>query len=116
MNERIIIRCFQTARQIVGKRYPHVLRYGLNFGCPDCEAAHRRHKRQFMHVGHVPGMVCCAAASARLPARNLMGMFLHEFGHVVGGPEQWDADLAIFNRFGIPIGYDEKKLQYVEVD
>jgi bacillopeptidase F (M6 metalloprotease family) len=68
-----------------------------------------------MHVGHYPGVVCCAAATKRLPLENIWGLFLHEFGHVIGGPTEFDADWAIWSKFGIPILYDNGDVQYVQM-
>jgi hypothetical protein len=51
-----------------------------------------------------------------LPARNLWGIYLHEFGHLLAGPgaTEGEANLAVQHALGIPIIYDEKMLQYVE--
>jgi len=87
----------------------------LNLGCPLAEEAHAQDFRVHMHVGHEPGFVCAARDALTLPPANQLGMFLHEFGHLIGGPSQHDADTAILERLGVPILYDDRMMQYVEL-
>lgn len=68
--------------------------------------------RLYMHVGHLRNKICVVAEAEKLPRRNLIGLFLHEFGHMIGGITQYDADMAILVNFGIQIFYD-KEIQYI---
>lgn len=62
-----------------------------------------------MHVFHVPGCICCARASEKLPLKNLYGIFFHEFGHLICPGDEFDADNAILDNFGLLIVYRGKK-------
>lgn len=108
-------RCFRRAKDIVAPVHPEIRDLKLWIGCPEVEAAHRRDFRSHMHVGHRDNHVCVARDAATLPPANLAGLFLHEIGHLIGGPSQFDADIAIFEGFGIPILYDDRMIQYVEI-
>jgi hypothetical protein len=109
-----VAKAFKRARALLAETHPEVLAFGLWVGCPICEKAHREAYRNFMHVGHHPATVCSSAAAKGLGKANLLGLFLHEFGHVIGGPSQWEADQAILWTLGIPIRYDRRGIQFVE--
>jgi len=68
-----------------------------------------------MHVQHFDGVVCTAKAAKNLSTETLWGLFLHEFGHIIGGPTEFDADWSIWQNFGIPIMYGDDDVQFVEM-
>jgi len=106
---------FRQVRSYVGRRFPEVRGFRLYYGCPECDELHARRSRAYMHVLHYPSVVCTAKAASRLPLENLWGLFLHEFGHIIGGPTQRDADWAIWTNFGIPILYGDDDIQFVRL-
>jgi len=115
MSKRTIHECFEVVKQAASQFDPTVAGYSLLIGCPMAEKEHRRASRQYMHVNHYEGAVCCARAAERLRRNSLLGLFLHEFGHVLGGPKQWQADTAAFELFGFPIRYDARGVQFVRM-
>jgi hypothetical protein len=115
VSRREVIDAFVKVRALVARGHPEVLGYGLLLGCPTTERDHAVQSRRYMHVGHQPGCVCASRSVERLPRKNLVGLFLHEFGHIIGGPEQWDADMGIFRALGISILYDRRGVEFVEV-
>ena len=115
MSVRNVNVCFEIVRSAASQCDPKVGSYSLLFGCPDADAEHRRASRQYMHVQHHPGVVCCARAASRLSKKSLLGLFMHEFGHLLGGATQWQADVTAFQCFGYPIRYDARGVQFVRV-
>jgi len=116
-----LIGTFQAARDlVVGSGFPQLGGITFQVGCPAVEQYHRESPRGYMHVLHVPNVICVAAAAEDLGRQTLLGLWLHEFGHVLGGPEQWDADEWVFRNIKleghpVPIRYDERDLQFVEL-
>ena len=105
--------------------------------CKDADASHRRRWRLFAHSGHVRGRVCFARAAAQeLTPSEMVGMSAHELGHVVAdklglpahvqsrysrGKEtpqsvQDEADWVARHLFGIPIRYNKRTLQELDLD
>jgi hypothetical protein len=113
MSLRDVYFCFSIVRSAAGRIDPQAGRFELGLGCPVAEKEHRQADRQYMHVGCQPGVVCCARAAGSLSRSNLLGLFLHEFGHVLGGPQQWQADVAAYEIFGVPIRYDRRGVQFM---
>lgn len=72
--------------------------------------------RAYAHCGHLGHTVCIAPCIADLDLDHQVGIFLHEFGHILtprGGDEK-DADVAVKAWLGVTIEYDRKlELQYV---
>jgi hypothetical protein len=110
-----LIATFNAARDLVSSKFPQVAEYGFEVGCPLVEQANRKASRSLMHVLHKPGIICVARAALKQDRRHLLGLWLHEFGHVVGGPAQYDADSANWENFRIPIQYDENMIEFVEL-
>jgi hypothetical protein len=66
------------------KKLPWLKGVKLRF-CNGADAEHRRKWRQFMHSGDRRMTVCAArVAETLLTDKELVGMFAHELGHVVG--------------------------------
>ena len=62
-----------------------------------CAVANREHRkswRQFMHVGHKPGIICCADDAYNLPRANQIGLLVHELGHLLLMPAEHDEPAA----------------------
>jgi hypothetical protein len=115
MSVRNVNVCFEIVRSIASQYDPRLGSCSLLLGCADANAAHRRKHRQYMHVQHYPGVVCVAGAASRLGKKSLLGLFMHEFGHLLGGATQWQADLTAFQCFGYPIRYDPKDVQFIKL-
>jgi len=113
--ERRITRSFRIVNRFVGHRFPEFYEVGLYIGCPMAEEQHRADPRGYMHTHCRPETICSSWAAGELSMANLLGLFLHEFGHLIGGNEQADADIAILESFGLPILYDRRGVQYIEV-
>ena len=108
---------FLAAQRLVAEKRPEMASIKLQVGCPDIETR-RQHgdQRSYMHVGHHKNTICVHEDAEDLDASHLWGLFLHEFGHLLVGPEngEGEANLAINKAFGISILYDENMLQFVE--
>ena len=103
-------RAFLEVRSLILTKFPEMAGIGVYVGCPVVEEQHRRSSRQYMHVNHVSNMICCARAAYKLPIKNIRGLFLHEYGHLIAPTwEECDADLSILQNFGIEIRYKGKK-------
>jgi hypothetical protein len=71
--------------------------------------------RAFMHMGHLPRTVCMVRQAAALSDCHLVGLMLHEFGHMGGGGAEPEADAWILKTFGIGIQYKgPMDLQWVD--
>jgi hypothetical protein len=124
---------FDRVRGAVASLFPDLADVRLFVGCPHCleKHSHRQWKnedrsgrswRAFMHTNHFPKTVCVHPhAETELLMQNLIGMFFHEFGHLiadlVGVPStQKNADGVILRYFGIKIGYEGKgRVQFVDL-
>lgn len=60
--------------------------------CSDADQDHARNPRAYAHVGHYPGSVCLASAIVFLPREFIVGILLHELGHLAGGHTEKAAD------------------------
>lgn len=71
--------------------------------------------RAFMHMGHMPKTVCMVRQAASLSDGHLVGLFLHEFGHLGGGAAEPEADAWVLKNLGIKILYrGPMDLQWVD--
>lgn len=103
----MIDRAFAAVRERVAKADPGLALTALRV-CGEL-----RHKlkgktrsRAFMHVGHHPGSICLHPAAGKLKVNHVVGLFLHEFGHL-GTPDgsEADADQWVLVKLGIAILY-----------
>jgi len=83
--------------------------------CPEVEADHKESWRVHAHTLHHPATICLAKAFEDLADEHKIGIMLHEFGHIYGGPGEADADLWVSDELGIDIDYVET-MQWVGVD
>lgn len=66
-------------------------------------------RRAFMHVGHHPaGAICVAPEAEKLSDEHLLGLFLHELGHIATQGNDMAADAWVFTALGVPIEYKGK--------
>lgn len=61
--------------------------------------------RSFMHTGHRRGSICMVRQAALLSDSHLVGLLLHEFGHLGGGHGEPEANRWVLNKLGIEIDY-----------
>lgn len=64
--------------------------------------------RSFMHVGHVPGTVCFHLEMDKLPLNHIVGVILHEFGHIGSNGGEAEADAWVVAKLGITLEYKGK--------
>jgi len=96
----------------VRAREPRLPALTLRVGCPALDRERRTSPRAFCHVGgHGRRIteVCCHPILARLPLAYILGLLLHEIGHVIAlllyrSSEQWEADASL-HRYGIRLSY-----------
>jgi hypothetical protein len=88
--------------------------------CQLVEKEHRKSKRQYAHVFHINGQVCLARAFIELPERFRLGILMHEYGHILAGPDGSEeaANKAVERKTGIPIRYGPShhglNLEYID--
>ena len=106
---------FAKARDLVSKKSPAMADVKIHVGCPAIDERRKNgSKRSYMHVNHWPGVICVHPDAEVLPARNLWGLYLHEFGHLLDTGGEGEANQAIQDGYGIRILYDENMLQFIE--
>lgn len=121
---------FGLIRGQAAERVPWLSRVTVR-RCRAADAEHAKKWRQFMHTLCRPMAVCVAAAAEReMTLPELLGMFAHEFGHIVGEKERYpehsrnpktpqrvqdEANWIAKNILGIPIKYNRRTLQEISV-
>lgn len=75
--------------------------------CKLVEKEHAEGKRQYAHVFHIRNQVCLARAFAELPQRYRLGILMHEYGHILAGPDggELEANEALMKKTGIHVFY-----------
>lgn len=124
---------FSSVKDAVSRVFPELADTKLFVGCPHQDTKHSHHQlknsdgsgknwRAFMHTNHFKKTVCVHPhADTELQTRNLIGMLLHEFGHlindIIGLPNtQKNADGAIERYLGIKIKYSNPgRVQYADL-
>jgi hypothetical protein len=64
--------------------------------------------RAFMHTGHLDGKVCYAPPIRLLPLNYVVGILLHEFGHLGSKGGEAEADQWVLVKLGIALEYKGK--------
>ena len=106
---------FEKVKDLVSRKFPRMAAVKLNIGCPEIDKRRRNGSaRSYMHVHHIPQTICTHPAAELLPVRNLWGLYLHEFGHLLDPGGEGEANQVIRDAFGIRILYDESMLQFIE--
>lgn len=109
---------FDEVKAFVCLKYPKYADFRLNVGCPEAERIRVEDAdggRVYMHTCHHDDTVCASVEACNLPDCNLYGLFLHEFGHHIGGEEQWQADYSVYENFGIKLYYDKRAVEYISL-
>ena len=101
---------FKVVRKFVSKADPRLLWTKLSIGCSQIEAFRVANpgtvgQRSLMHVGHLPGTICALPICGEIGHNFLVGLLLHEFGHLGSGGGEREADEWIKTNFKIPIYY-----------
>jgi hypothetical protein len=103
------IKAFYLMKALVAEKFPQADKIKLFFGCPDTEYDHKCSSRQYAHALHLKNIICVCQAFEKLPTKNKFGIFLHEFGHILGSPDEDKADDFIEKHFKIYIAYTGRK-------
>lgn len=120
---------FLRVRQQAAQAFPWLDGAELKI-CRGAEAEHRKSWRQFAHTGHGKFKVCIAASAEELLRDDeLVGIFAHELGHIVGDelkfpehsrpwrgektPERVQREANEISRdfFGIKVRYNARRIQ-----
>lgn len=85
--------------------------------CHLADKDHSQESRIYMHTNHFKDTVCYAQAAAELPFENLVGVFAHEFGHILSGlDDEASVDIWVLDNVGLDIGYDEDEVECVDLE
>jgi len=104
---RRLIDAFWRVRNFVSKKNGHLEHVILDITCPKVLALRKirgEGRRLFAHAS-CNGRICVNPLLGKQSMPYLIGVLLHEFGHIAGGPEEGDADMWVLTTFGIPIIY-----------
>jgi len=100
----------------LARHVPKLSRIKLFIGCPVIRQERKKSKRAFCHVGHHKEAICCAPETARLPLNHIVGLLLHELGHLATGKGDLEADVWCAKVLGVPIQYKGKlHLEWVDL-
>ena len=82
--------------------------------CKMADSINEESHRTYAHTYHAPFVVCVCRKFVSVPEEVMLGVLLHEIGHLFGGKRDRDADKFIYKTLGIRIGYEGKeRLQWV---
>ena len=112
-----ILTCLRELQDRGAKKYPAIVTIHVR-RCALADRHHRKSLRAYMHVNHVadPLVICYAAATSKLPRKNILGLLAHEIGHIMSGAaSQAVADDTALFLFGVPVLYDDRRVEYMEV-
>lgn len=103
-------RVFLKVRQLVSQVDPKLETVKLLPACREIQFQRRKKGftgyRSFMHVGHARGGAICAIRNAAaLSDSHLVGLFLHEFGHLAGGDSEPAANDWVKYNLDVDIEY-----------
>lgn len=99
------VMAFRAVKKIIAQKFPSAASVNLIIGCPIAEKDHKDSPRQYAHALHLDNVICVTHKMEELPTKNLVGIFFHEFGHILGGNEENEADMLIMENFNIVIKY-----------
>jgi hypothetical protein len=79
--------------------------------CDEAEREHKENRRQYAHTFHYPQTICIVDAFWRLPRTHRDAIILHEFGHLLAGPDASEtaADDAVARIAGGKIRYVDSR-------
>jgi len=82
--------------------------------CKLADAINEEKPRVYAHTYHAPFVVCVCRKFVSAPDEVILGVLLHEIGHLFGGKRERDADRFIYNTLGVKIRYKGKeRLEWV---
>jgi len=91
-------------RFFVSTRFPELA--GIAFTpCETVRSDAPDPRRAYMHVGHIKNAICVTSEGADLSVEHLLGLTLHEFGHLATGGGDGAADAWVFREFGLVVNY-----------
>ncbi len=101
---------FHLVRAFVSRAKQSLAWTKLSVGCREIILFRKIHpgrvgERSLMHTFHDPNTICALSLVERLPGEHLIGLLLHEFGHLGSGGGEREADRWILDNFGIRILY-----------
>jgi len=101
---------FRLVRSFVSRAKSSLAWTKLSVGCREIVLfrkmnAGRVGERSVMHTFHHDRTICSLPIVERLPGEYLIGLLLHEFGHLGSGGGEREADKWILDNFGIRILY-----------
>lgn len=101
---------FNRVYWFITHKFPRLANVDLAYNCPEIARDRKTRKgihgrRSFMHVGHVANRICVTPEAGRLTSGHLVGMFLHEFGHLATNGDDSTADAWVFAFLGLTISY-----------
>jgi hypothetical protein len=110
---------FLRVTRFVLEATPYLAGVGLRGDCREVLRCHRHSPRAFFHALHLHRTICTwAPLSDALPMPVLIGMLLHEYGHIAGNVSEEGADEWVFEALGVPIEYRDygnvKALEWVD--
>ena len=110
-------------KNLVVSKVPEMANVEFQF-CDEADAHHKESLkwegadkgRQYAHVFHKDNVICFAKAGEFLSVANQQGILVHEFGHLMAGPDSddADADLTALHMLEIEIRYDDRNLEFVD--
>lgn len=118
---------FQAISKHVSKRLPWLKKVKLRY-CGVADKDHKEEWRNFAHTFHYADIVCISkAADKELTKDEMLGIFAHEFGHLVAdrlglrghrsahmkAAAQDEADRVSEEIFGLPIQYNRRMLEVI---
>jgi hypothetical protein len=109
---------FRVAR-FVSEARPQLAGVGLRGESAEVKEARKTSPRVFMCASIEAKIICTwAPAVDKLPESHLIGLLLHEYGHLAGNASEEGADAWVWKTFGIPIEYRDhgpaKDLEWVD--
>lgn len=111
---------FRLVRRFVSTAKPSLAWVKLRINCPEIVRFRTYNpgkvgQRSFMHTFHSPSTVCSLSLVGTMAEGYLIGLMLHEFGHLGSGGGEREADRWILKNFGIRITYvGELDLEWVD--
>jgi hypothetical protein len=120
--QNVLREIFSRVLQFSRRKFKRTPNLSLSVGCWEIERYRRKSKRSFCHVFHRAGIVCTVPVIVTLKINFIVGIFLHEVGHVIAmkewnRSEEPDADLAVLQFLGVNLGYkSDLTLEWVPND
>ncbi len=111
---------FRLVKRFVSQAKPSLAWTKLAVGCPEIVLFRKMNKgkvgaRSLMHTFHHPNTICSLSVVESAAEGYLIGLLLHEFGHLGSGGGEREADRWILDNFGIRIQYlGELDLEWVD--